>query len=130
MLPSIMAGKETFQETETLFRGTAVLAAIRLFELKNGRLPDNLKEISDIAPDEFLQDPFGKDGSMFIYGLEGGDFHLYSVSTDQNDDKMQKNTSSGFGKKRKIIAPGLSKPVYCDDQWQSDPDMVIYRPMK
>jgi len=74
---------ETLAMYETLWRGAIALAAIRLFEAQNGRLPKNLKELGNFVPEEFFIDPFS--GKEIIYRLEGNDFYLYSVGVDGVD---------------------------------------------
>jgi hypothetical protein len=88
-LPLHSNSLEIFAVTETLWRGTILLSAIRLFEARNGRLPKNLKDLGNLVPEEFLTDPFS--GKEIIYRLAGNDFYLYSVGLDGVDQ----NAASG-----------------------------------
>ncbi len=72
-------------EVEALWRGAIALAAIRLFEARNGRLPENLDELDKLVPKELLIDPYS--GKDLVYRLAGDDFYLYSVGYDGVDGK-------------------------------------------
>jgi hypothetical protein len=75
---------KTLAGSETLWRGAILLAAIRLFEAQNSRLPKNLTELGELVPKKLLIDPFS--GKEIIYRIEGNDFYLYSVGLDGVDE--------------------------------------------
>ncbi len=87
LLPTFSGCIEIFSGSEALWRGAITLAAIRLFEVENGRLPGTLDEISERVGAEMLIDPFS--GKRLVYRLEKGDFFLYSTNVDGRDDGAQ-----------------------------------------
>jgi tetratricopeptide (TPR) repeat protein len=99
-------------ETENIamFRGAIVLVAVRLYEAKNGSLPESLDELGELVPKEILTDPFS--GKELIYRREGDDFYLYSAGYNGVDDKCKD-----------------SKPVYEKDvDLEGVPDIVFHAP--
>jgi hypothetical protein len=89
-MPNFAAYFTTLACDEMFWRGTIALAAVRLFEARNGRLPQSLDEASGLLPEEMLVDPFS--GRQFVYTVAGDDFRLYSVWLDGVDD-----TGAGAG---------------------------------
>jgi hypothetical protein len=83
VLPNHLGTTQTLALIETLWRGAIALAAVRLFEAQDGRLPKNLQKLGELVPKEFLIDPFS--GKEIIYRLVGNDFYLYSVGLDGMD---------------------------------------------
>lgn len=88
VLPAVIKCYEKFVISETYWRASIVVAAIKLFEKRNGRLPANLDELGGLVPKELLIDPFS--GKMLVYRLKGeNDFCLYSVGVDGIDSKCE-----------------------------------------
>ncbi len=74
--------------SETYWRASIAVAAIKLFEKRNGHLPKNLDELGGLVPKELLVDPFS--GKHLVYHLKGvNDFCLYSVGIDGVDGKCE-----------------------------------------
>jgi hypothetical protein len=97
-------------EHETIFRGTILLSAIRLYEAKNGSLPESLDALGELVPKEILIDPFS--GKNLIYRREGDDFYLYSAGYNGVDDKCRDS--------RPIFEEGVDR--------ESVPDIVFHAP--
>jgi hypothetical protein len=74
-------------EGESFWRAAIIMVALRIFEVKNGRLPENLDELGELVPEELLTDPFS--GKQLVYKLKNGDFCLYSVGVDGVDGKCE-----------------------------------------
>lgn len=85
MIPNFHRALIACVETEVMWSGAIAMAAIRLFEARNGRLPKNLAELGGLVPKDLLTDPFS--GKNLIYRLAGNDFYLYSVGLDGVDGK-------------------------------------------
>lgn len=97
-------------EVEVLWRGAIAMAAVRLFDARNGRLPKNLDELGELVPKDLLTDPFS--GNNLIYRVSGNDFYLYSVGFDSVDGR------------------GINdSPIYHKDQYpQSVSDIIFHAP--
>ncbi len=106
LMPNIQESIKVLSETETLFRATVLLTAIRLYEAKNGVLPGNLDDLGALVPKEILTDPFS--GKNLIYRREGDDFYLYSTGYNGKDDG------------------GKDKPVYEDEVYPSEVSDIIF----
>jgi hypothetical protein len=91
-----------FAEDETFWRAVIIMTAVRLFDAKNGRLPENLEELSELVPEEMLIDPFS--GKHLVYRLKGDDFCLYSVGVDGIDGKCE-DTRELFDAKQREDEP-------------------------
>jgi hypothetical protein len=86
------------------------LAAVRLFEVRNGRLPENLTELNGLVPKELLVDPFS--GKHIIYRPAGDDFYLYSTGYDGVDGM-----------------PVKAVPFFEDEgDWRRGPDIIFHVP--
>jgi len=72
-------------DSEVIWRGAIALAGIRLFEARNGKLPQNIEELGNLVPKDLLIDPFS--GGNLIYRLAGNDFYLYSAGYDGVDHR-------------------------------------------
>ncbi len=86
-IPALAGCMERLAGTEAFWRGVIALAAVRLFEAENGRLPGKFEELGGLVPAEMLIDPFS--GKQLVYKLKGGDFSLYSVGVDGRDGKCE-----------------------------------------
>jgi hypothetical protein len=101
---------DSFVEVEVLWRGAIALAAVRLFEVRNGRLPENLTELKGLVPKERLVDPFS--GKHIIYRPAGDDFYLYSTGYDGVDGM-----------------PVKAVPFFEDEgDWRRGPDIIFHVP--
>lgn len=86
-MPSLYESCKAVAENENMSRGAVVLVAIRLYEARNGSLPDSLDDLGDLVPKEIIIDPFS--GKSLIYRCEGEDFYLYSTGYNGVDDKCK-----------------------------------------
>jgi hypothetical protein len=96
-------------ETEVLWRGAIALSGIRLFQAREGRLPENLGELGDLVPKNLLIDPFS--GKNLVYRVEGADFYLYSVGVDGVDNRARD-----------------AVPCYDNEAWRGSIDIVFHAP--
>ncbi len=109
-VPDLSKFVRLFAKHETLFRGTIALFAIRLYQARNGRLPESLKALGDLVPKELLTDPFS--GRSLIYRRKVDDFYLYSVGCNGVDDNCKD-----------------SKLIYEEDvSVENVPDIVFHAP--
>ena len=93
---------------EVYWRGTMLMAAIKLFQSENKQLPETLDNISKYITGENTIDPFS--GNKFVYRTSADDFLLYSLGQNFKDDHGKGGHSfSGDG-----------YPLL-------DPDIVIHR---
>jgi hypothetical protein len=91
-MPNMSQTLQALVEIEVFWRGAIVLAAIRMFEKKNGRLPENLDELTGIVSKELLKDPFS--GNNLLYRNNNGLILIYSVGYDSKDDGGTQNRQS------------------------------------
>jgi len=97
-------------QCEVYWRGTMIMASIKLFQMENKRLPTTLDEIAKYVTGENIVDPFS--GKGFLYMTKADDFLLYSIGDNFKDDNGSgEHSFSGDG------CPLL------------DPDIVIHRPL-
>ncbi len=109
-IPDLSGAVGALAEVETLFRGTFVLFAVRLYHARNGFLPPSLDKLGELVPKELLTDPFS--GKSLAYRVEGDDFYLYSAGYNGVDDKCVH-----------------SEPVYKDGvEAYAVPDIVFHAP--
>lgn len=99
-----------FASSETVFRGTIALLAIRLHQARNNALPESLDALGELVPKDLLIDPLS--GKSLIYRREGDDFYLYSVGFNGKDDKCKD-----------------SRPIYEKDVNPMEvPDIIFHAP--
>jgi hypothetical protein len=103
-ISGITSMAKKFGRLEVYWRGAIIMAAIRLFEVKNGRLPGSLSGLAGLVPEKFFIDPFS--GNKLIYKKEGVDFRFYSTHLDGKDDG------------------GGSKCL----EWRDEKDFVLHKP--
>ena len=110
--PSAAAVAEQIVSVEMFWRSAILLAAIRLYELRNNRVPEKLGDVADLVPKECLIDPWT--GKEFVYKKQKNDFWLYSLGENGVDDNP---SLTGQG------------PIYeTGAYWYDDPDMIIHQP--
>ncbi len=109
-LPDIEQIVSVLVDSEVIWRGAIALAAVRLFEARNSRLPQNIEELGNLVSKELLIDPFS--GGNLIYRLTGSDFYLYSVGYNGVDHR-------GIGEVR----------IYEKDyNWKEMSDIIFHAP--
>jgi hypothetical protein len=69
---------------EAVWRGVLTLAAVRLFQAREGRLPKDLAELGSLVPEDLRTDPFT--GKPLLYAPAGESFLLYSAGVNCRDD--------------------------------------------
>jgi hypothetical protein len=100
-IPNLTESLKMAVEHETIFRGTIVLVAVRLFEASNGLLPVSLEQLNELVPKEVLIDPFS--GKSLIYRREGDSFYLYSVGYNGVNDKCKNSMLVFEGTDRETV---------------------------
>lgn len=80
MQPALLRGIDLQAQAATVRRGTEVLLKILVYQLEHGQLPDSLADLAGPLPD----DPFAR--GAFHYRRDEGDFTLYSLAWDCDDD--------------------------------------------
>lgn len=78
---------EKFAFGDVFWHAASVIAAIQLFEIRNGRLPATLDELGELVPERMLLDPFS--GKNLVYKPVGSGFCLYSVGKDGIDSNCE-----------------------------------------
>lgn len=84
LLKSLGRAKTAFARNEAEAGGILIVAAIKLYEKKNGRPPSALSELKGDCISELPKDPFS--GRDFVYKVRGNDWILYSVWENLTDD--------------------------------------------
>lgn len=72
-------------------RGTRILIALKQYNIKNGRWPENLDAIKSTVPAEALVDP--QNSGPFAYKLSAQTFTLYSKGKNGRDDQGRRGTT-------------------------------------
>ncbi|MHC4660208.1 MAG: hypothetical protein ACYS8W_00840 [Planctomycetota bacterium] len=114
MCPSLFTAFESMAESELVWRGVLVAAAIEHHKIKNGKLPDTLDQLESFKGrmgKEMLKDPFS-DGNL-TYRPEADDYLLYSFGANFKDDNAAES-------------PSMTE----NDAWRMCPDYVIHAPKK
>ena len=84
-LPSVSQAMRREREAELIFRGLQYAEAIRVFQLRNGRYPQSLRELLEINPRCIRQlwtDPFNDDGEWGLVLAQGAAGSGRQVGTD------------------------------------------------
>ncbi len=89
--------------------GILVVAAINLYEKKNGRPPQSLAELEGDYISELPKDPFS--GRDYVYKVRGSDWILYSVWDNLTDDGGAGSWPHKYTKDRDLIFLSKRIPV-------------------
>lgn len=93
-IPSFELGLKREREEEAIFRGLQIAEAIRVFQLRQGRLPVRLEELLEVEPRAIRQlwkDPLTEDG---VWGLVRG-ASLRTPGSDPPDGEDDTDGESG-----------------------------------
>lgn len=71
-------------------RGTLLIIALRRYKNANGRWPEKLEDINNLAPAEVFIDPMNN--GSFVYKRTGDNFTLYSKGENEIDDGGEQET--------------------------------------
>lgn len=85
----MMVDYKTFQhyvKDRVLYKGTLLLAALKLYKSRQGSYPDKLSELVPKYLSKLPVDYFSPNGK-FVYQKKGDDFVLYSIGDDLKDDR-------------------------------------------
>jgi hypothetical protein len=83
-LTALGRGKRSYARNEAETGGILLLAAVKLYEKRNGRPPSALSELVPACISQLPKDPFS--GRDYIYKVRGRDWILYSVWDNLTDD--------------------------------------------
>jgi len=84
LLDGMGKAKVVFARSKAEAAGILIVAAIKLYEKKNGRPPQRLAELEGDYLSELPKDPFS--GRDYVYKVRGNDWILYSVWDNLRDD--------------------------------------------
>ncbi|MEZ5333307.1 MAG: hypothetical protein R2991_14980 [Thermoanaerobaculia bacterium] len=108
-LPSIKVQDQREREDEAIFRGLQYAEAIRVFQQRQGRLPNSLDELLRTEPRSIRQlwtDPLTDDGE---WGLVRGSAQVQPGGDDEGDDEGDEEQPPGRSTESRFGGSGLGQ---------------------
>lgn len=108
------------KEAELIFRGLQYAEAIRVFQIRQGRLPVQLRELVEVQPRSIRQlwkNPLTEDGSWLLLPGSGGQTPGRDLNNPRNN-RQNRNGRNPPGRPRQLGQPTAIRVVPGDDNLQ------------